>query len=48
MAVATLAGAAILSWVAVANGFPLVFADSGTYLRIPLELFYPTYAYIKP
>ncbi len=26
----------------MANGFPLVFADSGTYLRIPLELFYPT------
>ncbi|KQO55500.1 hypothetical protein [Sphingomonas sp. Leaf257] len=42
MAVAILAGAAILSWVAVANGFPLVFADSGTYLRIPLKLFYPT------
>ncbi|WP_294307595.1 hypothetical protein [uncultured Sphingomonas sp.] len=42
MAAAILLGAAILSWVAVANGFPLVFADSGTYLRIPLELFYPT------
>lgn len=42
MAAAILLGATILSWVAVANGFPLVFADSGTYLRIPLELFYPT------
>lgn len=42
MAAAILFGATILSWVAVANGFPLVFADSGTYLRIPLELFYPT------
>ncbi len=39
---AILLGAALLSWVALANGFPLVFADSGTYLRIPLELHYPT------
>ncbi|MGW8136720.1 hypothetical protein [Sphingomonas zeae] len=36
------ASSLILSWVAIANGFPLVFADSGTYLRIPLELYYPT------
>lgn len=42
MTPAVVLGAAILSWVAVANGFPLVFADSGTYLRIPLDLFYPT------
>lgn len=39
---AVLIGAVLLSWVAIANGFPLVFADSGTYVRIPLELYYPT------
>jgi len=39
---AILLGAALLAWVAIANGFPLVFADSGTYFRIPLELYFPT------
>jgi hypothetical protein len=30
-----------LLWVALANGFPLLFADSGGYLRIGTELYFP-------
>lgn len=37
---ATAAGAALLLWVAVANGFPLLFSDSGGYLRVGTELHY--------
>jgi hypothetical protein len=28
-------------WVPIVNGFPLLFADSGTYLRIGTELYFP-------
>lgn len=31
----------LLSWTAIANGFPLVFGDSGTYVATGLELRYP-------
>lgn len=34
-------GAASLLWIALANGFPLLFADSGSYLRVGTETFYP-------
>lgn len=34
-------GAALLMWIALANGFPLLFADSGSYLRVGTETFYP-------
>ena len=41
-AVAAHGGAALLlGWVALANGFPLLFSDSGTYLRIGTELYFP-------
>lgn len=36
------AGTLILCWIAIANGFPLVFADSGAYLRTALQFSYPT------
>ncbi|MET4898265.1 hypothetical protein RN629_14060 [Sphingomonadaceae bacterium jetA1] len=32
---------ACLSWVAIANGFPLVFSDTGTYLATALQFRYP-------
>lgn len=38
---AHVAGAAMLLWVALLNGFPLLFADSGAYLRVGTELYYP-------
>jgi hypothetical protein len=38
--VASIAGAASLMWVAIANGFPLLFSDSGGYLRVGTELHY--------
>ena len=37
---AIVAGALLLQWVAIANGFPLLFADSGGYLRVGTELHY--------
>lgn len=37
---AHLVGAVLLSWISIANGFPLVFADSGAYLRVGTELHY--------
>jgi hypothetical protein len=30
-----------LSWIAIINGFPLVFSDTGTYLRVGTELYLP-------
>jgi hypothetical protein len=33
--------AALLCWVALINGFPLLFADSGAYLRVGTELYFP-------
>jgi hypothetical protein len=33
-------GALALLWIALANGFPLVFPDSGSYLRVGTELHY--------
>lgn len=33
-------GAALLAWVAVVNGFPMLFADSGGYLRVGNEFHY--------
>lgn len=30
-----------LLWVALANGYPLLFADSGTYLRVGTEAYFP-------
>ena len=35
------ASTVMLLWVALANGFPLMFADSGTYLRIGTEFYVP-------
>lgn len=31
----------LLLWVAIANGFPLMFADTGTYLRVGTEFYVP-------
>ncbi len=30
-----------LLWVALVNGYPLLFADSGTYLRVGTEIYFP-------
>ncbi|WP_131819148.1 hypothetical protein [Sphingomonas jatrophae] len=38
---ALLLSALLLMWVALANGYPLLFSDSGTYLRIGTELYFP-------
>lgn len=35
-------GIPILLWIAVFNGFPMLFADSGAYLRIGTEFHFPT------
>lgn len=36
-----LAGGLLLSWVMFANGFPLLYTDSGTYLRVGTEIHFP-------
>lgn len=33
-------GAVLLAWIALANGFPMVFSDSGSYLAVGTELEY--------
>lgn len=33
-------GAALLTWIAVVNGYPMLFADSGAYLRVGTEFHY--------
>jgi hypothetical protein len=33
-------GAALLTWIAVVNGYPMLFADSGGYLRVGTEFHY--------
>ncbi len=38
---AHIVGAALLLWVAIVNGFPLMFVDTGTYLRIGTEHYFP-------
>jgi hypothetical protein len=38
---APVVAAAALLWVALANGYPLVFSDTGGYLRIGTELYFP-------
>ena len=37
---AQIAGAAALLWIAFMNGYPLLFSDSGSYLRVGTELHY--------
>ena len=39
-ALALLIGTVSLSWVAIINGSPLFFADSGTYIRTAMELYF--------
>lgn len=41
LALTYVCGALLLSWVMIANGFPLLYTDSGTYLRIGTELHFP-------
>lgn len=41
LAAAYLVSTIMLLWVGIANGFPTVFSDTGTYLRIGTELYLP-------